>query len=120
MSAPGLPITVEVAIGEHGKPYTENSIGEVTVLVHESLIDRGVLNVEVDGDLDQRRLRLHVNDQLIFDSQESGGVAGLRRLVSAVAAMTADGRVFVLENDDAVDAVNHLIGQARELLTKNR
>jgi hypothetical protein len=46
--------------------------------------------------------------------------AGLRRFVSAVAAMTADGRVFVLENDDAVDAVNHLIGEARELLTKNR
>ena len=43
--------------------------------------------------------------------------AKMRNLIGIIASMKKDGEGdFVMENDDAVDTVNSLIGQARELL----
>jgi hypothetical protein len=50
------------------QPITTLRLGGRTITIHESMLHAGVLNIEIDGDLDAHPVRLHLNDNLVLDT----------------------------------------------------
>lgn len=72
-TAPGdLPVTAELRPGDEGKNVAVVEVGDDEVnevLVHQSLLDPGRVNVEINGDFTGGRgLTVYVNDRSVFDS----------------------------------------------------
>jgi len=84
--APGS-VTAHVKPGDEGKSYAEVTVRDTTLVVHESLTDPQTVNVEIDGDYEHgEHLRLHVNDNVVFDSRQPGG--GNPEQVAELVALT--------------------------------
>lgn len=79
-----LPASAGSRRDEEGRHYVVATVGPVEFTLHESTILPGVINVQVAGDLNETPLRIHVNDQLVWDALGAGGdIAGLDDLTGA-------------------------------------
>jgi hypothetical protein len=97
--APAVAVTAQVMPSPDGEYVVVDLGDQVEVTLHPSLHIFGAVNIEVDGDLiDGRSLRVHVNDQLLLDSDGWGrdGLSHLGELAGyalaeAAALSLADG-----------------------------
>lgn len=64
------PVTAQVQLGDYAEPFAQVVVGPATIVAHSSTVDLDTVNLEVDGEFagTPDRLRIHVNDQAVYDS----------------------------------------------------